>query len=514
MARFRSYRRVILASVICCCLAITAVLMAQRQPESKTQGKAASGAAAQGMTSAQEMSAAFRRAAHETLPGIVSIETRERAPAWRRPGRESAPEPFGDNSPFGDFFRSEPGLRDFFRNLPRSPMPRIEAKGSGFVFDRSGLILTNNHVVRNAEQVTVRLSDGREFIATDVRGDSRTDIAIVRIKPEGELHPLRLGNSDTMDIGDWVLAVGSPFGLDLSVTAGIISAKGRGPGITEREDFLQTDAAINPGNSGGPLINLNGEVIGINTAISSRTGGYEGVGFAIPINLAHWVADQLAAKGTVSRAFLGVAVQAIDQELSRQFKVPLGHGALVTQVNPDSPAAGAKLEAGDVILRLDGKPVDSPRTLQGIVEQLQIGQKYPLIIWRNGKESTLHVEVREMPRDYSLTPELDAQGPSSTAPGKFSELGVEIEELTPEIARQLGYKEATGVVITAIQHDGPAAQAGLQEGMLIEKVGDQRVGSATEFKEAMQKVSLEKGILLLVRSSKGAHFVVIRKSPA
>jgi serine protease Do len=417
----------------------------------------------------------------------------------------------GEAGPFGDLFRNEPGLRDFFRFRSPLPFPRTQGHASGFIIDRSGVILTNNHVVADAEQVKVKLSDGREYVATGVKGDARSDVAILRIKAEGELVPLRLGNSDAVDIGEWVLAVGSPFGLDLTVTAGIISAKGRGMGIAEREDFLQTDAAINPGNSGGPLINLDGEVIGMSSAIASRSGGYEGIGFAVPINLARWVADQLTSKGSVTRAYLGVMAQQVDQELARQFKIPVGRGAIVTQVTPGSPAAAAKLEAGDVILRVDGKAVNGSRELQGLVEKLHIGRKYPLIVLRHGKELHVDLEVKEMPREYTLAGAHDSEGPETVEPGKFGDLGLDVADLTAEAARQLGYKEATGVAITSVKPDSPAAAAGLHDGMLIEKVGQRRVTTVAEFREALKEVSLEKGVLLLVRSPRGSQFVVLRQ---
>jgi serine protease Do len=274
------------------CLAFSAGMMTQKQPAFAAQGDPR---AAQGVAEAHELSSAFRHAAKTALPGMVSIETRGRVAMVRGQGNIN-PEDLFENSPFGEMFKSDPRLKDLFRQQPRQ-MPRSHGMGSGFVIDSSGVILTANHVVADAEQVKVKLHDGREFMATEVKTDPKTDIAILRIKADSSLPTIRLGDSDATEIGDWVLAIGSPFGLDATVTAGIISAKGRGPKIATREDFIQTDAAINPGNSGGPLINLHGEVIGINTAISTRSGGYDGVGFAVPINLARWVADQLIEKG-------------------------------------------------------------------------------------------------------------------------------------------------------------------------------------------------------------------------
>ena len=269
--------------------------------------------------------------------------------------------------------------------------------GSGSIIDRSGIILTNNHVVKDAEEVVVRLHDGREFTAIDVKGDPRTDVAIVRIEGAGKLQPLQLGDSDATQVGDWVLAFGSPFGLDLSVTAGIISAKGRGPGITEREDFLQTDAAINPGNSGGPLIDMSGRVIGMNTAIATSTRSSAGVGFAVPVNMVRWVSRQLIEEGRVKRAWLGVGVQPIDAQVARQFDIQIGAGAIIGGVMPNSPAAKAGLSPKDIIQSFDGKTINGPRKLQSIVERVEVGKTYPVKIRRDGKQQTVKVTVAEMP---------------------------------------------------------------------------------------------------------------------
>ena len=272
------------------CLLGAAAVVAQRRPVSQ----------APVARNAQELSHVFRSVAGAATPSVVSIESRG------KPIRVRSNFPFGDNDLFREFFRNDPRFREFQNQTPAErELPAPVGRGSGFIIDESGVIVTNSHVVEGAEHVKVRLHDGREFIATDIKQDPRSDIAILHIDaPRGLLKPVRFGNSDQMQVGDWVLAVGSPFGYDLSVTAGIISAKGRGPKINEREDYLQTDAAINPGNSGGPLLNLNGEVIGINTAISSRNGSYNGIGFAVPINMAQWVIQQLVAEGKVSRAYL------------------------------------------------------------------------------------------------------------------------------------------------------------------------------------------------------------------
>jgi serine protease Do len=253
-------------------------------------------------------------------------------------------------------------------------MPRRSGLGSGVIFDESGLIMTNNHVVSDGGTVKVRLHDGREFVASEVWTDPRTDIAVIKIDG-ADLVAARLGNSDAMAIGDWVLALGQPFGLESTVTAGIISAKHRGLGIAQREGFLQTDAAINPGNSGGPLVNLDGEVIGINTAISTRSGGNEGIGFAVPVNRAKWVAQQLAKDGVVRRAYLGVVIQPVTQELADQFKVRPREGVIVSEVLPDTPAAKAGVQSGDVIVEVAGVPVGSSQELIALVEQAELGSR-------------------------------------------------------------------------------------------------------------------------------------------
>lgn len=464
---------------------------------------------------ARELSTAFRDAARLALPAIVSIETKGKTAQVS--GQDVNPEDMFEGSPFGELFKRDPGMKDLFRRGgPQRRMP-THGMGSGFIVDPSGIILTANHVVADADTVKVKLHDGREFVATEVKTDPRTDVAIVRIKADGKLPSVRMGNSDATEIGDWVLAIGSPFGLDATVTAGIISAKGRGPRITEREDFIQTDAAINPGNSGGPLINLNGEVIGINTAISTRSGGYDGVGFAVPINLAHWVSDQLIERGTVTRAYLGVAIQPVDSELSKQLGVPVGKGALVTDVRPDTPAAAAKLEAGDLILKFNGKDIHGPRDLQGVVERLKTGSKYPMQIVRDGKEMTLEVTAKEMPKDFSLAsetlvPNRNKSTPESPKADSYPDLGIEVEAAKSEVLQKLGYQgEVEGVLVTEVKPDGPADSAGLREGMLIAKVGTHKVKSPADFKEALKSVSLEKGILVLVRTPRGGSHVVIRK---
>ncbi len=362
--------------------------------------------ARQALTAAKGLSTAFRVVSEKLLPCVVAIETSPNTMmvngTQRGPRPEMSPgerNPF-EGTPFGDFFKDNPEGQGFsFRMPPMQPRPQ-RGLGSGVIFDASGLILTNHHVVAGGGDVTVRLADGREFKAAQVWSDPQTDIAVVKIDGASDLAAARLGDSDLVAVGDWVLALGQPFGLESTVTSGIISAKGRGIGITPRENFLQTDAAINPGNSGGPLVNLDGEVIGVNTAISSRSGGNEGIGFAVPINLAKWAADQLAHGGTVHRAYLGVGIQPVTAMLADQFQVKPKHGVVVTDVFPDTPAAKAGLQSGDVIVEYAGLAVSTPQELQVAVERSEIGRAHTLSIVRDGKSMTLNFTPEEQPSHF------------------------------------------------------------------------------------------------------------------
>jgi len=306
-----------------------------------------------------------------------------------------------------------------------------------------------------------------------------------------------------------VLALGQPFGLEGTVTAGIVSAKGRGIGIAAREDFIQTDASINPGNSGGPLVDLEGRVVGINTAISSQNGANQGVGFAIPINLAKWVGGQLAQNGQVHRAYLGVVIQPVTQSLAEQFKVKVHEGVLVTDVQPNTPAAKAGLKSGDIILEFAGKAVSSPRELQGLVERAEAGKPQPLLILRDGKRTTLDVVCGEQPEDFG-TARSGARGSNQGESSQFAKLGIDVAELTPQVAEQLGIKTERGVVVTEVRSGSPADLAGVRTGMVIVEANRKPVATVDDFRKAVGDKPLEKGLLLLLRSGEGSRFVVIR----
>ena len=472
---------------------------------------------AEAIDAANHLSTAFRTVANRLLPTVVSIENRPSV-AWNggaqvSPSQDGFPggNPF-EGTPFEELFkgynfRMQP---DGIPQLPRGPRrgPSAGGIGSGVIIDPSGIILTNNHVVAGGGEVTVKTFDGREFTATEVWTDPKTDVAVVKIDGADDLVAAPLGDSDSVEIGDWVLALGQPFGLESTVTAGIISAKNRGLGIADRENFLQTDAAINPGNSGGPLVNLRGEVVGVNTAISSRSGGNEGIGFAVPSNLARWVSDQLISNGVVHRAYLGVGIQSLTQDLAKQLDVKPRSGVAVTQVFPDTPAAKAGLETGDVIVKFNGEAVRDPQQLQLAVERCELGKSVPVEIVRDGKTRELSYEPAAQPSDFGARP--DARSGTPRMGQRIDDLGMEVVPLDADVAQQLGIAEATGVVITSVRSNSPADRAGLASGMVVVEVNRQPVTSTEEFAAAVKDRKDGEGLLLLVRTEQGTRFVVVK----
>jgi serine protease Do len=453
---------------------------------------------------ANALSRAFRSAAKKVLPTVVKI--RVTSPPVKGKATPEQPNPF-KGTPFEDYFGDEmPGFRF------HGQVPRRSGVGSGVIIDASGIILTNNHVVEGGGEVVVELADGRSYKAADIKRDEQSDLAVVRIKAEGSLPAATLGDSDQIEIGDWVLAIGTPFELDQTVSAGIISAKGRGLGDT-RAKYLQTDAAINPGNSGGPLVNLNGEVVGISTAIASSNGSYQGVGFAIAANTAKWVSRQLIETGNVQRAYLGVGVQKPGGELAGSLGVSPGKGIVVSEVFEGSPAAEAGLQEGDVIIRFAGQPVDTPIQLQEAVERCPMGSKQKADILREGKPQTLEVVVKTLPADFGAAPrgprQPRRQGETPSYDSK--ELGLSVADLTPEVAKQLGYAGAGGVVVTEVDPAGIAAGADVREGAIILRVGRAAVANIAEFKAAVEKQSLADGVMLLVRFGGGNRYVILKK---
>ncbi len=460
--------------------------------------------AASAIGSAKGLSKAFRFAADKVLPSVVAIENR---PASDGVSVQQDSVPRGENplkgTPFEHLFPdSREGLRR--RN------GRSGGLGSGVIVHDSGLVITNHHVVSGGGNVTVRLADGREFKALEVWTDPKTDIAVVKIAATDGLVAATIGNSDVMEIGDWVLALGQPFGLESTVTAGIISAKHRGIGMMARENFLQTDAAINPGNSGGPLVNLDGEVVGINTAISSRSGGNNGVGFAVPINLAKWVAKQLASDGMVRCAYLGVGIQPVTAQLASQFQVKPREGVVVTDVFPDTPAAKAGLRSGDVIVEFAGNRIASPQSLQVVVERCQLGSSHPMTIVRQGARMELAFLSEEQPDTFGTDGDAAQENSATPQTSRLQGLGLEISPLDPEVAAELGMKGTRGVVITAVNDQSPAARAGLASGMVITEINRSPVTDVADAVAALGDESIAESVLLLVRTANGSRFVALR----
>jgi len=411
----------------------------------------------------------------------------------------------GFMDPF-EFF-SDPFFERFFGpnfRHPRLPKKRKErAAGSGFLISSDGYILTNNHVVGKADVIKVRLADERVFTGKVVGADPQSDVALVKIEATG-LPVLPLGDSDKLEVGEWVIAIGSPFELSQTVTVGVVSAKGRNRiGINDYENFIQTDAAINPGNSGGPLLNIRGEVIGINTAIFSRSGGYMGIGFAIPINMAKAIEKQLKEKGKVVRGWLGVVIQDVDEDLARSFDLPSAKGVLISEVQAGSPAAKAGLRQGDVIVALDGKAVKDVADLRNRIALTLPGTVVAMEVIRDGKPRTIEVEIGEQPADFGRRP-VAADGTV------LAKLGLNLQNLTPQLAEQFGYEPGQGVLIADVAPDSPAAEAGLQAGQLVEEVNKVRVHNLKELQRAIKRGGKRRQVLLRVRSGDYSQYVVLR----
>jgi serine protease Do len=463
------------------------------------------------LTHANALSRAFRHAAEKATPSVVVVRSEAKPQPQQR---ARGPQRGGDNpfkgTPFEEFFRD--GLPEGFEfgPGPRGGMPR-SGVGSGVIVDASGIVLTNNHVVEGADEVTVELSDGREFKAREIKTDPDSDLAVIRLEGAKDLPTARLGDSDQLDTGDWVIAIGNPFELETTVSAGIISGKGRELGGIRRAKFLQTDAAINPGNSGGPLVNLDGEVIGINTAIASNSGGYQGIGFAIPINLAKWVSEQLIAKGSVERGYMGVSIGQLSREMAAKLSVADRKGVLVTEVMPGTPAAEAGVQELDVITSFDGQAVDGPRTLQEVVERAVIGKSHSITVVREGKPLTLSISVKPLPDQLARRGE--GLGPRSSPPSKESyysqAFGLAVRDKGS--VSDDAYADFDGVLVDRVDPDGVAAEAGLGPNVLIRKVGRTPVATIAEFAAALEKESPDEGVVLQVRTPRGNAVVLLKK---
>jgi serine protease Do len=427
----------------------------------------------------------FAAIAKKAMPVVVNIST-----TTQRSGR-------GGNDPIEEFFN-----RFFGESPPRENSQR--SLGSGILISKDGEILTNYHVVRNADAIKVKLADQTEFEARLIGKDDRTDLAMIKIRRSGGNLPFaRLGSTSQLDVGDWVMAIGNPFGLEHTVTAGIVSAKGRVIGAGPYDNFIQTDASINPGNSGGPLINAAGEVVGVNSAIFSQTGGNVGIGFAIPVDLAKKVADQLRKNGKVVRGWLGIRAQDVSPQLASSLGIIRGgEMAVVTEVTEGSPAAEAGIKTSDIVVEFNGKPVPRSHDFPTVIADTPPGQKVTLKILREKKEQTVAVKIGELPDESDASQQIEA---------KDAEIGVRVQRITPEGARRLGLSSTKGVIVVEVQPGSPADQVGLEPADVIREVNQRPVNNVKDFERAVRQARRGDRILLLVQRGDNAVFFAVKR---
>ncbi|MFC1868683.1 DegQ family serine endoprotease [Thermodesulfobacteriota bacterium] len=429
----------------------------------------------------------FSELAKKASPSVVNISTVKAIK-----GRSQPPLPFGPNHPFRDFFDR------FYRDqVPREH--RQKGLGTGFIIDKEGFIFTNNHVVEMADEIKVTLSDKREFDAKIISRDPKTDLALIKIEDAKDLMSLSLGDSEKLEVGDWVVAIGNPFGLGNTITAGIVSAKYRQIGGGPYDNFIQTDASINPGNSGGPLLNTKGEVIGINTAIFSQSGGSVGIGFAIPINMAKDILPQLK-KGKVVRGWLGVMIQEITPDLKDKLGLEVEKGALVADVTSGGPAEKAGMKRGDVIVSFDGKDIKESKELPYIVSATPVGKTVPVEVMRKGTKEIIMVTLGEL-EEGKETPVVSEAGPN---------LGLTVEELSPERARQYGVSETTGLIIVKVKKNSPAGEAGLSGGDIILQVDQVEVKDLAQFNRKVGGYKAGDTILLLIKRRNSTIYLTLK----
>ena len=440
----------------------------------------------------------FADLAERLSPAVVNISTTTIVRSGG--GNRDLPQ-FPEGSPFEDFFKDF-GDRDQTR--------RAQSLGSGFIIDAAGIVVTNAHVVENAEQITLYLANEETYEAEVIGRDAKTDIAVLKFDPKGdEITAVEFGNSDELRVGDWVLAIGNPFGLGGTVTSGIVSARGRDIGSGPYDDYIQTDASINRGNSGGPLFDMDGKVIGINTAIFSQTGGSVGIGFAISSNLAMQVVDQLVEYGRTRRGWLGVFIQEVTEEIADSLGVDAA-GALVSNVNEDGPADIAGLEAGDVIIRFDGKDIEKMRDLPRIVAETDVDAMVDVVIIRNGEEVTLQVRLGELEQAENGGKLLEA--PADDVRETFTDLGFAVEQLNEELAGEYGLEaDEKAVIVTEVAPNSPAAEKGLQAGDVIVRFGQNRISTVEELRAGIvsAKEAERTGVLMLIQREGQNRFIQV-----
>ena len=455
----------------------------------------------------------FADLAARLLPAVVNVSSTQAAQQRQQPGPEMPNFPPG--SPFEQFFK------DFFNKNrppgnrgegtpPRGPERRPQSLGSGFVIDPEGLIVTNNHVIDGADEISITLQDNTTLKATVVGRDESTDLALLRVKSDKPLPFVEFGDSDTARVGDWVVAIGNPFGLGGTVTAGIVSARGRDINSGPYDDFIQTDAAINRGNSGGPLFNMDGKVVGINTAIYSPSGGSIGIGFSIPSKLASNVVNQLKNFGQARRGWLGVRIQQVTPEIAESLGLKEPTGAMIAGVNEGGPADKAKLRNGDIVLKFNGQDVKNMSALPRVVADTEVGKQVPVVVWRDGKEVTIMATLGERPNDAQLASERDGKGNDAAKAVELAGLGMKIAALTPEAREKFRLSaEAKGVLVTEVSAGGSAAEKGLKAGDLIVEVQQNEVSTTADVQRRVEAARKQdrKFVLMLIQGAEGTRYV-------
>jgi len=449
--------------------------------------------AAPAVSTAKTVSPDFVELSKKMTPTVVNIRTVKNVKPKQKVRRPQTPH----DKFFDDFFGQ------FFNEMPQQRQRREQSLGTGFIISAEGYVLTNNHVINGADEVMVKLSDGRELKGEIKGADEKLDLALVKITDSHTLPFAELGDSDALEVGEWVMAIGNPFGLAHTVTAGIVSAKGRVIGSGPYDDFIQTDASINPGNSGGPLFNSVGQVIGINTAIIAGGGG--GIGFAIPINIAKTVVSQLRDSGKVTRGYLGIRFQPLNADLAKSFGLETDKGALIANVDKDTPAERAGLKAGDIILEYDGKPINEGNELPRYVALTPIDKKVKLVIFRDGSKQDVSVVVGKLK---------DGESESAAVTGGSAEnekIGISVQELTKELAGRFGIKDSKGLVVTDVKQGSPAEEMGVTAGALIIEINGQRPETVDKFNTVVSKLKKGDVVRLLLRRPDGATQYVAMK---
>ena len=436
----------------------------------------------------------FVEIAKKINPAVVNISTEKMVKGadnifrhYFGPGSPSPRDFFGDDF-FDRFFGEQPEKEHKEKSL-----------GSGFIISKDGYILTNNHVVEGADKIKIRLGNEKDYVAKIIGKDEKTDLALVKVETKENLPFVTLGDSDSLEVGEWVMAIGNPFGLEHTVTVGVVSAKGRVIGAGPYDNFIQTDASINPGNSGGPLVNTKGEVIGIDTAIVAQANG---IGFAIPSNMAKEILPQLKEKGRVVRGWIGIMIQKVTPELAQSFGLAEGRGALVAQVQEGSPAAKAGIKKGDIIVKFDGKDIKEMDELPRMVAGTPIRKKTSIVIFREGKEINVTVTIGEMP-------ETEKEATLSTNKTE-NNIGLTVKDITPELANKLGLAEKEGVIVSSVEPGGPAEDVGIMKGDIIKEVNRKQVKNVREYSEAIAKVKPGENVLFFIKRGDDSLYVVLK----